>query len=1055
MPKTTHKIKLTYGESTMNNNENTMLTAALGVEQDPVPNADFNSDAEYDAYFEEKKLSLTSPVRKALFGIKYLAFCFLVPTVLMALIYVALGVWPVGERSALVLDLNAQYVYYIEKFRSILLDGGSFLYTFERALGGEFMGIFAYYVASPFNLLTLIFPKEWMTEVVLGILLLKCGCCGLTFGIYCHNSFEKRRPIATLIFSTMYALCSFAVVMQNNLMWTDCIILLPIILLGMDALIRYGRYKLYTLSLALAIFSNFYIGYMMCIFLLFYYFVRYFSMTREERNPNGIRFQFPRRLIRMLIFSVIAVMIAAVVITCAYYSLSFGKLEFSTPDFTPKQLYDFSQIISKFFFGTYDTVRPEGIPFLYAGMLMTLLAPLYFVTPGIAPKKKVGAGFMMLLFIVSINLSTADLIWHGFQRPNWLNARFTFMFIFLMLIMAYEVLIRIKELGFSKVVASGAVSVLILLVLQHFEYEHLPDFRAIWASIGIIGVYLLVLRFAYMGARRSYVTLSAVFLALLVSVDLFASGIVDLYAFNADVTYAKRNPYREFLDKYYVTTEYVDSLDDGSFYREEKLAHRKTNDNFALGIKGISNSTSTLNAGIIDFLNDLGFTSKSHWSKYVGGTILSDSLLGIRYLHVDLWEAKLPDYVSRHYKEIYKSDDGIAIYENPYAMSVAFAVDSAIKDFKFEENTALSNPFEYMNDLFALTTGIENLEIWQARPASVITNSGNRKFGVQDNHVGYEKNDTSAAATVTYKFTAVDDSPVFMYIPTKWPRKASFSVNGVSKSLSDASAETDANGNTVPAETNTKKYVTNGTYFTNDTHAIVEIGRFTKGKEITVTFTQSEEKMYTLNSNNYFYSFNEDTFMNVADKLSPSQLDVNVFEEDRIEGVVSVPSDGTLYLTTIPYDEGWHVLCDGEEIEIAKSLDSLMSFELDEGEHKIEMYYMSDSFKFGATVSLTGLGLFVLICIGEWILPYLWLLLKNRREAARKTKAAAVSVANHDSVDVPDTDAFAEDVYTDEDALPTAIDGDGTELNGGSDDNSEIINVTEADSSIEETEQNN
>ena len=338
------------------------------------------TDEVYLSILEEDKRSIKNPIRKFLFGRKYLAFCFLVPLTLMALIYVALGVWPVGERSALVLDLNAQYVYYIEKFRSIFTEGGSFLYTFERALGGEFMGIFAYYIASPFNLLTILFPKEWMTEVVLAILLLKCGFCGFTFGIYVHNTYEKRRPIAAIIFSSMYALCSFAVVMQNNLMWTDCIILLPIVLLGMDSLIKYGKFKLYTLSLALAIFTNFYIGYMVCLFLLFYFFVRYFSMTKTEKNPRRVKLHFLRTFPKMALFSVIALMMAAVVITSAYYALSFGKLEFSTPDYTPKQLYDFTEILSKFFFGTYDTVRPEGIPFIYSGMLMTLLMPLYFIT---------------------------------------------------------------------------------------------------------------------------------------------------------------------------------------------------------------------------------------------------------------------------------------------------------------------------------------------------------------------------------------------------------------------------------------------------------------------------------------------------------------------------------------------------------------------------------------------------------------------------------------------------------------------------------------------------
>lgn len=66
------------------------------------------------------------------------------------------------------------------------------------------------------------------------------------------------------------------------------------------------------------------------------------------------------------------------------------------------------------------------------------------------------------------------------------------------------------------------------------------------------------------------------------------------------------------------------------FYRMEKTSHRKTNDAMALGMYGISNSTSTLNASVIDLLQKLGFSSKSHWTKYLGGTPVSDSLLGIK-----------------------------------------------------------------------------------------------------------------------------------------------------------------------------------------------------------------------------------------------------------------------------------------------------------------------------------------------------------------------------------------------------------------------------------------
>ena len=64
------------------------------------------------------------------------------------------------------------------------------------------------------------------------------------------------------------------------------------------------------------------------------------------------------------------------------------------------------------------------------------------------------------------------------------------------------------------------------------------------------------------------------------------------------------------------TVDLIKEADDGTFFRFEKLAHRKKNDNFALDIRGMSNSTSTLNARAVDLLAQFGYAAQSHWSMY-------------------------------------------------------------------------------------------------------------------------------------------------------------------------------------------------------------------------------------------------------------------------------------------------------------------------------------------------------------------------------------------------------------------------------------------------------
>jgi len=915
-------------------------------------------DAADDAVFEEGRLKLKKgSLAEKLYGKKYLAACLIVPAALMFLIYIAMGVFPAGNNSVLVLDLNAQYVYFLEKFRSIFLEGGSFLYSFQRALGGEFMGIFAYYVASPLNLLTLLFPRDAMTEALLALFVLKCGLCGLTFGIFIHGTHKRRRPVATVMFATMYALSAFAVVMQNNMMWTDNIIALPLIMLGLERLITHGKYKLYVVSLALAIFSNFYIGYMSCIFVAIYFFVRYFTMSEEERNPLAVKKHFLKTFVRLAVFSVIAVMIAAVVILTAYYSLSFGKLEFSDPDFSPAQRFDFADILSKIYFGSYDTVRPEGTPFLYAGMLMALLAPIYFFLKDIPARKKIGAGLLGIIFLVSFNLTTADLFWHGFQRPNWLNSRFAYMFVMIALLMAYEVFIRLREVPYSKVVASGGILSLILIFLQKMGLENLPDLIAVWASLLIICVYLVFLKATHENASRNTVETTAVVLAILVSIEMFAAGVANLYALDDDVVFSNRDSYRDFLIPYYRATDYVQ--DDG-FYRSEKLSHRKVNDNFALGINGITNSTSTLNSSVITLLNNFGYTSKSHWSQYVGGTVLSDSFFGIKYLYVDPEKKAAPWYVEEYYELIATTMDGIKIYKNPYAFSIGFGVSPAIDDFKIDK-LSYDGPFEYMNDIFSLTSGVEDLKLWNRISMTNYDYEGKREFDVVDEvkHKGYEKA-ASGDSTLTMEFEAENTDHVYMYIPTSYPRKATLKVNG--RSL--------------------------GQYFTNDTHAIVDLGAFEEGEKVTVVLTQQEEKMYVKIDDTYFYSFDSALFEEYADKLTTAQLNVTDHSESSLSGTVNGGDNGTRILTTIPYDEGWHITVDGKPVEYKKALytpekeenedgeliekdmpGGLISFDVPAGEHTFEMHYMSDAFKYGAILSVSGIVLFAAACIGEKLLP--------------------------------------------------------------------------------------
>ena len=117
----------------------------------------------------------------------------------------------------------------------------------------------------------------------------------------------------------------------------------------------------------------------------------------------------------------------------------------------------------------------------------------------------------------------------------------------------------------------------------------------------------------------------------------------------------------------------------------------------ALGIYGVSNSTSTLNASTIKLLGDYrNFVEISLVGEYLGATPVFDSIFGIKYIMTEN-----VSLMSSLYEK--KSQVGsVFIYENPYAMSIAAGVNEALASF---DETQYKSPFERMNDTVAAMLG--------------------------------------------------------------------------------------------------------------------------------------------------------------------------------------------------------------------------------------------------------------------------------------------------------------------------------------------------------------
>ena len=917
-----------------------------------------SNDTDITSHIGPGLLSKVSLIAKKLFcqDKSYLWLCFAIPIAIMYVIYLALDIHPFGDGSVLVLDLNAQYVYFYEALREFVWGDQSLLYSFSRQLGGEFMGIYAYYLASPLSYIVAFFPKSKILEALLTIILLKTGLCGVSFGYYLHKTTQgKRKKTVIVAFSLMYALCSYAIVQQNNSMWIDALFWLPILVYSIEQLITHRKFKLFVVSLAMVIMSNYYIGYMVCIFVALYFFYYYVAKSENgENNPFNEKNHFAKSLLRIIIYSALAIGISAIIILTAYYSLSFGKTTFSDPSWKFEIRADIMDFLTKFLPGSYDTVRRSGLPFVYCGVLTLLMLPVYFISPKVSNREKAMSGVLFLIFMLSFMINVVDLVWHGFQEPNWINYRYSFMLSFLMLVMAYKGFVNFEQIS-TKVplVTAGFIS-MFLIVAQKYTFSSLNseeggklDFiQTIAFTFICLAVYLIVLA-AYKKSKNQQSV--AIALTLIVSIEMFANGISNVGGLANDVVYSTYSSYNDFISGIRPTVEKVQRLDT-SFYRMEKINHRRVNDNMALNIRGLSNSSSTLNRSTVEILRHMGYASSAHKSTYYGGNPINDSLLGLRYIIVDskeinpkaMTEISNTKELLQKYYDLYTSDENYNVYYNKYALSLAYGVSNAVTSQTFvNENgdDANASPYQTLNQMVSAMLGSENvIEIFNSVD-NVEESTSNCDVSYIQNHYKYAPEDSAAGCSITYTFSAEADGDYYFYLPSDYPREVKLEVNGVSY----------------------------GSFYGTDTNRGMFIGSFNAGEGVKLKMTLKSNVLYVQAHEPIFHYLDQELFENSFDRLAQTQMIIDdEYKEDHITGTVKTTSTNQTIMTTIPYDTGWIVKVDGEVVNISQAFDAFIAFEIDDiGEHTIEFIYRSKAFVYGAIISAVCLGLFLILIIFE------------------------------------------------------------------------------------------
>ncbi len=842
----------------------------------------------------------------------------LLPAAILFVSYAIFGVFPFGKRSVLSLDLNAQYVYYFDYMYDVFAGKESLFYSWSRNLSGEFMGIIGYYLASPFNFLVWIFPRNMITEGLLAMMLAKAAASGFTAALF----FKRHREYSdftTLTFALMYSLCGFFVVQTMNPMWLDGLLGLPLVVMGVERVCDKRRFILYIMALLYVFVTNFYIGYMIGIFSALYF--AYYLASGKSRNKGILQYCGAAGL--YAVSSVSAILMSCVMILPVVKSLSNGKFAFTEPDYTPAENFNIFDSFIKLFPATYDTVRMEGLPILYFGTLALIFSVIYFIVKKIPARQRIAGALLVGALFVCMYVRPVDMLWHGGQMPNWLPYRYSFLISFLLLSFGAEAFEKMNDVPKKGLGAAAALLVGILLLSDYNEgHEFFDTELIILIPLGVLAVMSVL---GYSVKCHGHHIAVRITVTAAVCLEMLLNTVLSLFAMHEDITFSDRSTYLGDIPYSRKITDALHEYDDG-FYRMEKTYHRTVNDPIALRMYGMSHSSSTLNAKAIKMLGTLGFSSREHYTRYDGATMLTDDIFGVKYVL-----SKYKCYVPYEDTVPIENEIGVTVYENKDALDIAYLAESGISGWSSEA----ASPFDMQNKLAGMLSGKKASVIF--RPAGQITSdSENVTAGTTtDAHYSYRKKNENADAWVSFTVTAPADGPYYMYLPTDYERETYLYVND--------------------------SYLSN--YFRYENYSIEYLGHFKAGEKFTVKLELLEDAVYFKAMQFYYIDTDSLEIFQTAMKELNKDTEFRHESQTRLAINVNAAKDCTLF-TTIPAEEGWTAYVDGKKAELSAALDgSLMCVDISKGEHEIVLEFFPAGLKAGITLFFAGVALLFVIML--------------------------------------------------------------------------------------------
>lgn len=853
-------------------------------------------------------------------------------------------------------------------------------WDFNIGEGGDILTALHYYViGDPIAMLSVFVPTRVMHYFFSASCVLRLYLSGIAFSMLCFGTGLRDR-YGIMAGALTYSFCMWGLMnAARHPYFLNPMIYFPLIILGIEKIIKKEKPYLFIIMVTISAVSNFYFFYMIVLLTVVYALIRFANIYIYIYNSDlkaAFR-EYALALVRLAGYALTGAMMAgALLLPMLMVFLHDSRLSSVSQPF--HWLYNLS----------YYTKLPSIIIssatsyWLYLGLTAPALLAVF--TLFMDKQKHL---LLKILFSVCAVITLFPIGGRILNGLSYMTNRWCWAFALLCMYILSCEWENLLSASMKKWISMLICSSIFYCVCIFFEASRNA---ATFSAIPLLFLSLLVIedRQALKMVGRDM----RAQLLLLIAMAGLVNNAFWKYSPGGEF-YAKefkknRNVWKDWDSN---ETAAVKAVADDSFVRYSGRSITK-NANLVNGVSNTQYCWSISNPYVNSYREKLEMREESYYSfdGYDDRTT-PNALAAVQFFTVKNGDNKGIPY---GYERLNTKDEGsYTVYRNQYALPIGYCYDTVMSDTQWQEMNPVQKQ-ESMLEAAYVGGKIDGLARYESdtekdyiisysaeckgkqivqTDSGFVTTANNQKLVLTideapenaEIYIGFDGLDITATPEYDLYFGGETADPLELYGKEKW--------DGLSDSTKYSILKEKLNWNTAVAATVTVessagvkknlKYLSEDEPMSSGRHDyVVNLGYMEDGIS-TVTITLPKRGIYTLDSLRV-YGVTMEGYVEKISNLQKNTLQDVAFEVNALRGDIEVDSSKLLCVAT-PYSEGWTGYIDGEEARLYCVNAHYLGLVIPEGKHSVYLHYQMPYKKAGFAVSLFGVAVFCAVILFE------------------------------------------------------------------------------------------